>query len=128
MSAGPASKASPSTEAGPLKALHKDAYSVGWICALKEEIAAARGMLDDVHHVLQCNAQGDQNSYILGRVQEHNVVIVCLPAGIYGTNAAATVTNNMIRTFPFIKVCLMVGIAGSVPSEENDIRLGDIVV
>lgn len=111
-------KAGPSSEAGflgkenPQKSLRRDAYTVGCICALKEETAAARAMLDDVHQVLEHNARSDQNSYILGQVQKHKIVIVYLPAGIYGTDAAATVANNMVRTFPSIKVCLVVGIAG----------------
>jgi nucleoside phosphorylase len=34
----------------------------------------------------------------------------------------------MLQTFEGIRFGLMVGIGGGVPSEENDIRLGDIVV
>jgi nucleoside phosphorylase len=34
----------------------------------------------------------------------------------------------MLQTFNGIRFGLMVGIGGGVPSEENDIRLGDIVV
>lgn len=34
----------------------------------------------------------------------------------------------MIRTFPRVKFCLLVGIGGGVPSTTQDIRLGDIVV
>lgn len=67
---------------------------------------------------------------MLGRVYEHNVVIACLPAGVYGTNAAATVASNMLRTFPEIRFDLMVGIGGGIPNlaKEIDIRLGDVVV
>jgi len=57
-------------------------------------------------------------------------VIACLPAGNYGTNAAATVANNMLRTFPAIRFGLMVGIGGGIPNLEKgiDIRLGDVVI
>jgi nucleoside phosphorylase len=34
----------------------------------------------------------------------------------------------MKRSFPNIKFCLLVGIGGGVPSDANDIRLGDVVV
>ncbi|KAM0484448.1 hypothetical protein ACHAPX_001873 [Trichoderma viride] len=34
----------------------------------------------------------------------------------------------MRRSFPSIKFCLMVGIGGGAPYEDNDIRLGDVVV
>ncbi|KAI8235988.1 hypothetical protein K4K55_004026 [Colletotrichum sp. SAR 10_96] len=63
-----------------------------------------------------------------GQVQGHNVVIACLPAGIYGTTPAATVAKDLLRTFKSIRFGLMVGIGGGVPSRKNDIRLGDIVV
>ncbi len=34
----------------------------------------------------------------------------------------------MLRTFPNVRICLMVGIGGGAPSPKHDIRLGDIVV
>ncbi|KAK1840600.1 Ankyrin repeat domain-containing protein 50-like protein 3 [Colletotrichum chrysophilum] len=103
-------------------------YSVGWVCALPLEMAAAKGMLDQVHPNLAQQDPADHNSYILGQVQGHNVVIACLPAGIYGTTPAATVAKDLLRTFKSIRFGLMVGIGGGVPSRKNDIRLGDIVV
>ncbi|EXK79050.1 hypothetical protein FOQG_16318 [Fusarium oxysporum f. sp. raphani 54005] len=102
-------------------------YTVGWVCALPLEMAAAKGMLERVHPNLQQDP-ADHNSYILGEVWGHNVAVACLPAGIYGTASAATVASNMLRTFKSIRFGLMVGIGGGVPSVENDIRLGDIVV
>lgn len=57
----------------------------------------------------------------------HNLVIAALPNGHYGTITAATVAKDMLRTFPTIRVCLMVGIGGGVPTR-HDIRLGDVVV
>ncbi|KAI9172737.1 Vegetative incompatibility protein [Paramyrothecium foliicola] len=103
-------------------------YSVGWVCALPLEMAAAKGMLDDIHPDLAQQDPADHNSYILGRVQAHNVVIACLPAGIHGTTTAATVAKDLLRTFKSIRFGLMVGIGGGVPSRSQDIRLGDIVV
>ena len=38
------------------------------------------------------------------------------------------VAKDMARTFLSIELRLMVGIGGGVPSEKNDIRLGDVVV
>jgi nucleoside phosphorylase len=106
--------------------LHGD-YTVGWICALPIEMAAARAMLDEHHNPLQQNSR-DHNTYTLGRIGRHNVVLACLPTGVIGTLSAATVANQMLQTFEGIRFGLMVGIGGGVPSEENDIRLGDIVV
>ncbi|KAF5655292.1 ankyrin protein [Fusarium sp. NRRL 25303] len=107
------------------EAIH-DRYKVAWICALHIEMAAARAMLDEEH--ADCPRQAnDTNSYVLGSIQNHNVVIACLPAAQYGTNNAASVLSHMRRTFPGLEIGLMVGIGGGVPLKA-DIRLGDIVV
>ncbi|KAF5684318.1 ankyrin protein 3 [Fusarium circinatum] len=104
----------------------RERYTVAWICALHIEMAAARSMLDEEHD--SCSRQAnDTNSYVLGSMKNHDVVIACLPAAQYGTNNAATVLSNMRRTFPNIEIGLMVGIGGAVPLKA-DIRLGDIVV
>ena len=107
--------------------LRHDDYTVGWMCALPVEMSAAKAMLDEDHLGLQ-NHPSDDNSYTLGRMGEHNVVIVCLPAGGYGTTSAATVAAQMQSSFRRIRFGLMVGIGGGVPGGENDIRLGDVVV
>src|SRR5437762_406516 len=101
-------------------------YKVGWICALPLEMTAAIAMLDEHHTPLQ-RAPGDDNNYVLGRVGEHNVAIASLPVGERGTNSAAQVAAQMLRTFLSITIGLMVGIGSGVPSSK-DIRLGDIVV
>jgi nucleoside phosphorylase len=111
-----------------IRTLSKDEYTVGWICALPFEMAAAVVMLDEIHEDLQEQDTSDHNSYKLGRIQNHNVVIACLPAGIYGTNPAANVSKDMVRTFRSIRFSLMVGIGGGAPSATNDVRLGDVVV
>lgn len=105
-------------------------YEVGWICALPHELAAARAMLDEDYGLLKHREAGDDNTYAIGRIHEHNVVIACLPAGIDGISAAAVVAQNMRRTFPHIRIGLLVGIGGGIPDLENDIdiRLGDVVV
>lgn len=103
-----------------------DAYSVGIICALPLEKAAVTAMLDE-EHARPRNKDGDENDYTVGRMGEHNVVVACLPAGVTGKSSAATVATNMLRSFP-IKIGLMVGIGGGVPSRSVDIRLGDVVV
>ncbi|CAD0096230.1 unnamed protein product [Aureobasidium vineae] len=107
-------------------------YKVGWITALPIEMAAARAMLDTVHPRLP-TPDHDSNIYTFGHIDPgngvsnggHNVVIA---SGRPGTAIAATVANDMRRTFPWLRVGLMVGIAGGVWSPECDVRLGDIVV
>ena len=105
---------------------HAD-YTVGWICALAVELTAARAMLDEIHEELLPRKSGDDNLYTLGSIGSHNVVIVCLPTGMMGTNSAATVTKDLRRSFESIKIGVMVGIGGGIPTNV-DIRLGDVAV
>ncbi|WYZ38366.1 hypothetical protein EsH8_III_000280 [Colletotrichum jinshuiense] len=104
------------------------AYTVGWICAITVESVAARAFLDEEHAGPRQVAQHDNNSYVLGKIGSHNVVVAALPEGEYGTTSAATVANNMLHSFPNVRIGLMVGIGGGAPSQKHDIRLGDVVV
>ncbi|KAF5542400.1 ankyrin repeat [Fusarium napiforme] len=111
------------SETVPEPRTHDD-YHVGWVCALPTEQTAAIAMLDQRHASLP-KQPNDSNTYTLGSVGKHSVVIACLPKGKIGTVSAATVATNMISTFPNIKFCLMVGIGGGIPPK---VRLGDVVV
>ncbi|KAF5009900.1 hypothetical protein FDECE_3885 [Fusarium decemcellulare] len=102
-------------------------YTVGILCALPLELLAVRALFDSTHSSPK-NLRGDSNNYTLGTMNNHMVVGACLPSGEYGTNAAADSASNMKRSFPSIKCCLVVGVAGGAPTEKNDIRLGDVVV
>lgn len=110
-----------------LRSLSHADYTVGWICALPLELGAATAMLDEKHPTLPVQLN-DENTYILGRIGAHNIIIACLPYGMTGNNSAATVANDMARSFKSIKIRLMVGIGGGAPGGETDIRLGDVVV
>ncbi|TFB02983.1 hypothetical protein CCMA1212_005159 [Trichoderma ghanense] len=99
-------------------------YTIGWVCALPNEQAAAMFMLDERHDDLP-NPSGDHNAYTLGSIGKHKVVIAGLPKGRYGTTSSATVATRMISTFPNIKFGLMVGIGGGIPQRT---RLGDVVI
>lgn len=107
--------------------LGREDYTVGWVCALPIELAAAQEMLDNKHADLPQDSD-DANTYTLGCIGEHNVAIACLPAGQTGTSSATMVAMQMKSAFPAIRFGLMVGIGGGVPSAEADIRLGDVVV
>jgi nucleoside phosphorylase len=107
----------------------RETFQIGWICALPIEAAAAMEMLDEDFGPLDSQDMSDSNTYTLGRIGKHYVVIACLPAGQYGNNAATTVANNMVRTFSTsLRVGLMVGVGGGIPSTAHDIRLGDVVI
>lgn len=88
---------------------------------------AVLGVLDEEHPRLPQNPR-DSNLYYLGQIGDHNIVITCMPAGRIGLVFAARVAMQMQISFACIQKGLMVGIGGGVPSEQHDIRLGDIVV
>jgi hypothetical protein len=111
----------------PSTNLSHDDYAVAWVCALPLEMAAAKIMLKETHESLS-QPPTDPNSYTLGTLSGHNIVIACLPSGVYGTTSATAVLAKMHSTFPSLKFALMVGIGGGVPSGNTDIRLGDVVV
>ena len=102
-------------------------YTVGWICALSIELAAAVAMLDERHNPLLQDSH-NHNNYTLGRIGVHNITIACLPSGVTGTTSAAIVVSHVYSTFPSIRFGLMVGVGGGAPSARNDIRLGDVVI
>jgi len=106
---------------------------VGWICVLCCELNALRALLDEEHERLLLGEK-DDNSYLLGWMGKHNVVIAFPGLGTYSINAAAQTATNMVRTFRNIRFGLMVGVGGGAlkpphPKDPlKDIRLGDVVV
>ena len=98
-------------------------FHLGWICAINIEYIAARNILDEEYEPLE-----EAKSFVLGRISGHDVVISCLPAGQYGTNAAAALAAEMKAVFPNIHAGLVVGVAGGVPTTDADIRLGHVVI
>jgi hypothetical protein len=82
---------------------------IAWVCALPLEMAAA----DEIQYPdpTYQQAQSIKIPYVLlGRIRAHNVVIVCLPSGVYSTTSAVTVANRI--TFRSIRFGLIVGIGG----------------
>jgi nucleoside phosphorylase len=109
------------------KQLDHSAYTIAWICTLEIELDAATELLDELHPNLKMDPL-DRNPYKLGRLGPHNIVIACLRPRWYGSVSAATTTIHMMRSFPMLKVGVLVGIGGGVPSATADVRLGDVVV
>lgn len=87
----------------------------------------AQLMLDEEHNPPLSAPPDDNNVYTYGSIGPHNVVLACLPAGVLGNSSAATVAMDLVRSFGSIKLGLLVGIGGGIPTE-LDIRLGDVVV
>jgi nucleoside phosphorylase len=120
---------------GKIKPLTADDFTVGWICAITKELEASAYMFDveydmsDGRHNIKLNRK-DTNSYRIGKIKNHNVVMVCIPHGSYGIASAAIVAGNMSLTFKCLTTRIMVGIAAGIPKGEgtNDVRLGDVVI
>ncbi|KAL2820410.1 nucleoside phosphorylase domain-containing protein [Aspergillus granulosus] len=107
-----------------------EAYTVGWICVLEDEHDAARALLDEEYATP--STQDDQNTYLVGRMGRHNVVIVRVIDT--GSTPAAELVTNMTRTFRNLRFGLMVGTGGGATDAPRpgglttDILLGDVVV
>jgi nucleoside phosphorylase len=105
--------------------LTHESYTIAFICPMGVELAAVTAMLDKCHPDLPSTR--DQNSYTLGQIGAHNVVVAVMPE--IGNNSAAAVAMQLLNDFKSIRFGLLVGIGGGIPLEdEYDIRLGDIVV
>lgn len=106
-------------------------YHVGWVCALPVEYLLAEVMLDKEHDSVPY-PEDEENEYLLDQIDSkktgghHNVVITLLPSAEKGKASAATVAKDMVRTFPNLKIRLLVGTAGGIPG--SPVQLGDIVV
>ncbi len=109
--------------------------SVGIVTALAEEFAAMRELLESP---ATRTVPGDPNRYTVGsvpavcdgmRVGAHQVALTQLRRT--GTDSAAAAAANLIRSFPGVRLVLMVGVACGVPcptDPSKHVRLGDIVV
>ncbi|OCK75765.1 pfs domain-containing protein [Lepidopterella palustris CBS 459.81] len=103
----------------------QDVYTVACICPMGVELAPVVAMLDERHPMLP--SHHSTNSYELGRMGAHNIVIAVLPE--IGNNQATAVAKQLMNDFRSVRFGFLVGIGGGIPNEDqHDIRLGDIVV
>jgi hypothetical protein len=100
------------------RALAKNDYTVWWVCALPLEMAAAKGIFREIHQDLPEQDTFDHNSYILGQIHHHNVVIASLTPGVCSATPAATVAKDMLGTFSSIRLGLMAAIGGHALFQE----------
>ncbi|KAF2402654.1 purine and uridine phosphorylase [Trichodelitschia bisporula] len=110
-----------------VRQLQRKDYTVGWICALALEFAAAEDLLDTEHPKFPQVSGEPTFRYKVGCIGSHNIVIACLPAGRTGTTSALSVAQQVRLVFTSIQYILMVGIGGGVPNTKNNLRLGDVV-
>ena len=98
------------------------------------EILPARLMLDEKHPTPLYNTHYDENTYICGTINGHAVVVATYPQGETGNVNAGRLTGLMFKTFPNIRMAVLVGIGGGISYPNvskdplDDIHLGDVIV
>ncbi|KAF4550685.1 Phosphorylase-like protein 1 [Elsinoe fawcettii] len=116
-----------SSSKSELSTVQRSQITVGIICALPCELAAVILMFDRRYSRLTDQAAGDDNIYTCGRIGDHDVAVAQM--GSYGLVSAAEVAKALMVTFTSsLKIGLMIGVGGGLPTKSNDIRLGDVVV
>ena len=115
------------TIVGP-RSLERQRFQVGIVCALGLEAEMVERILDSKQEYIDYGkAINDVNTYTTGTISGRPVVLAYCP-GI-GSNIAAQVATSLKSSFTKIKIILVVGICGAVPSYGNqEIMLGDCIV
>ncbi|KAK5629215.1 hypothetical protein RRF57_004930 [Xylaria bambusicola] len=105
-------------------------FEIAIICALTLEADAVTTLFDRRwDSKIYRKAPGDTNSYSTGAIGHHNVVLVHLPN--MGKVAAATAAAFLRTSYEGIKLALVVGICGGIPSGRSlrgEMVLGDVVI
>ncbi|KAM0667740.1 hypothetical protein ACQRIU_003605 [Beauveria bassiana] len=103
-------------------------YTVAWITTAAITSLAARSIFDYNHEIADPNVSDDFNAYYCGQMAKHHVVVCCLSLGDDRTpDTVRKGIQNMLRIFRRIRVAVLVGVGGGAPSDQHDIRLGDVV-
>ncbi|KAG7288356.1 hypothetical protein NEMBOFW57_007887 [Staphylotrichum longicolle] len=115
----------------------RDEFQIGIVCALPLEFDAVVASLDHVWPEDVCaalgKAPGDGNTYTLGRMKQHNVVLTLLRQrggkASMGKASAAIVASDLRHSWFSLTLALLVGICGGVPKAGNrEMLLGDVVI
>ena len=106
-------------------------FEIALICALPLEAECVQEVFDKFWEDKgkeYGKASGDPNVYTTGVIGEHNVVLAYMPGR--GTTSAAGVAGSLRVSFPNIKLALVVGICGGMPSgtDQEEILLGDVII
>ncbi|PCD44537.1 hypothetical protein AU210_003613 [Fusarium oxysporum f. sp. radicis-cucumerinum] len=115
----------------PPRPSHRRGFEIAIICALTLEADAIEALFD--HHwdddgLPFDKEPGDPNAYSTGVIGRFNVVLAYMPG--MGKVNAATVASSCGKSFPGIKLALVVGICGVVPfgPSNDEIVLGDVII
>ncbi|KAJ4111385.1 hypothetical protein NW765_016510 [Fusarium oxysporum] len=107
---------------------HPPQIDTAILCALTLEADAVEMLFDGQWSGGYNRSEGDTNTYTLGTIGRHGVVLVHMPG--MGTTYSATVATCCRSTFPRISLALVVGICGGVPFSQSgtELLLGDVVI
>jgi nucleoside phosphorylase len=116
--------------AHPNRPRDRKGFEIALICALPIESDAVEASFDEFweEDYTYGKAPGDQNTYTLGRIGNHNVVLAFMPG--MGKGHSASVAASFRSSFEGVKLGLVVGICGGVPRAEHgeEILLGDVII
>jgi nucleoside phosphorylase len=118
-----------SSEPTSMEYRRRQEIGVAIICALSREADAVEVLCDKIYDIhAYGKAPGDANIYNVVQMGRHKVVILYLPA--MGKSNAATSATNCLHSFPNIRLALLTGICGGIPSPYTnaEILLGDVIV
>jgi nucleoside phosphorylase len=110
---------------------HRNDFETAVICALSIEADAVITVFDHTWEYSYGKLETDTNTYTAGRIGSHDVVLTYLPN--MGKASAASVAANLRSSFRRVRLCLVVGICGGVPSYKRqgtveEILLGDVII
>ncbi|KFA68364.1 hypothetical protein S40285_02478 [Stachybotrys chlorohalonatus IBT 40285] len=112
-----------------VKPRNRQEFGVAIFCAIPREADAVVVLLDEYWDRKEFGkARGDTNSYTVGAINNHNVVVVHLPG--MGKGIAASAASSCRASFTGIRLALVVGICGGVPfgPDSSERILGDVVI
>lgn len=106
-------------------------FAIAIICALPLEAEAVEALFDegyDQRGEFYGKQRGDANTYVNGRIGQHDVVLCYMPG--MGKGRAASVASSLLVSYPEIELALVVGICGGAPPppKYQEIFLGDVII
>ncbi|KAL4877442.1 nucleoside phosphorylase domain-containing protein [Aspergillus karnatakaensis] len=107
----------------------REHFTVAVFCALPKEANAVSYLFTETWaQPMYGKADKDENTYTLGRIGDHNVVLVHM-AGM-GKRSACQAASCARSSYPGIKLALVVGIFGGLPRGDghNELILGDVII
>jgi len=117
--------------ADPSRPRSRREFEIALICALPIESDAVEALFDEIwdEDYTYGKAPGDPNTYTLGRIGHHNVVLAFMPG--MGKGHSVIVAASFRSNFGGVNLGLVTGICGGAPQgAENgkEILLGDVII